>query len=134
MGHWPQRKKPQPSTKHRSWKTARNCLILTKNAFYTISDSFSWFFQEWCCVESCGFCVAFSVPKRLIWAIKKTLGNILMVPFERLLAPTSQSQMSNVFKYLESFGKSNGKKWSQIWKLLLYELFRISGYLLISEE
>ena len=27
--------------------------------------------------------------------------------------------MSKVFKFLESFGKSYEKKWSQIWKLLL---------------
>ena len=36
------------------------------------------------------------------------------VPFKRLFAPTSQSQMSNIFRGLESLGKSNGKKWSQI--------------------
>ena len=37
------------------------------------------------------------------------------VPFNGLFAPTSQSQMSNIFRDLESLGKSNGKKWSQIW-------------------
>ena len=36
------------------------------------------------------------------------------VPFKRLCAPTSQSQMSNIFRHSESLGKSNGKKWSQI--------------------
>ena len=38
---------------------------------------------------------------------------------KRLFAPTSQSPMSKLFIFTESFGKSNGKKWSQIWKLLL---------------
>ena len=36
------------------------------------------------------------------------------VPFNGLFAPTSQSPMSNIFRYSESLGKSNGKKWSQI--------------------
>ena len=36
------------------------------------------------------------------------------VPFERLFAPISRSRMSNIFRDLESLGKSNGKKWSQI--------------------
>ena len=36
------------------------------------------------------------------------------VPFKRLFAPTSPSRMSNIFRDLESLGKSNGKKWSQI--------------------
>ena len=31
-------------------------------------------------------------------------------PFKRLFAPTSRSQMSNIFRDLESLGKSNGKK------------------------
>ena len=40
------------------------------------------------------------------------------VAFKRLFAPTSQSWMSNIFRDLESLGKSNGKKWSQIWSCL----------------
>ena len=40
------------------------------------------------------------------------------VPFNGLFAPTSQSRMSNIFWDSESLGKSNGKKWSQIWTLL----------------
>ena len=36
------------------------------------------------------------------------------VPFKRLFAPTSQSQMSDIFRDSESLGKSNGKKWSQM--------------------
>ena len=36
------------------------------------------------------------------------------VPFNGLFAPTSRSQMSNIFTDSESLGKSNGKKWSQI--------------------
>ena len=34
---------------------------------------------------------------------------IFEVPFKRLFAPTSQSPMSNIFRDLESLGKSNGK-------------------------
>ena len=37
------------------------------------------------------------------------------VPFYSLFAPTSKSRMSNIFRDFESLGKSNGKKWSQIW-------------------
>ena len=36
------------------------------------------------------------------------------VLFKYLFVPTSGSQMSNIFIDLESLGKSNGKKWSQI--------------------
>ena len=36
------------------------------------------------------------------------------VPFNGLFAPTSQSRMSDIFRDLESLGKSNGKKWSNI--------------------
>ena len=41
------------------------------------------------------------------------------VTFKRIVAPTSQSRMSKVFRDSESFGKSNGKNWSRIWKLLV---------------
>ena len=40
------------------------------------------------------------------------------VPFKRLFAPTSRSRMSNILRDSESLGKSNGKKWSQIWTFL----------------
>ena len=40
------------------------------------------------------------------------------VPFNGLFAPTSRSRMSNIFRDSESLGKSDGKKWSQIWTLL----------------
>ena len=40
------------------------------------------------------------------------------VPFNGLFAPTSRSRMSNIFGDSESLGKSNGKKWSQIWTFL----------------
>ena len=38
--------------------------------------------------------------------------------FTGLFAPTSRSWMSNIFRDSESLGKSNGKKWSQIWTFL----------------
>ena len=40
------------------------------------------------------------------------------VPFNGLFASPSQSRMSNIFRDSESLGKSNGKKWSQMWKCL----------------
>ena len=41
-----------------------------------------------------------------------------LVFFNGLFAPTSWSRMSNIFRDSESLGKSNGKKWSQIWTFL----------------
>jgi len=38
--------------------------------------------------------------------------------FNGLFAPTSRSRISNIFRDSESLGKSNGKKWSQIWTFL----------------
>ena len=40
------------------------------------------------------------------------------LPVKGLFAPTSWSWMSKIFRDSESLGKSNGKKRSQIWKLL----------------
>ena len=40
------------------------------------------------------------------------------VPFNGLFAHTSQSWMSNIFWDSEFLGKSNGKKWSNIWTFL----------------
>ena len=40
------------------------------------------------------------------------------VPFNGLFATTSRSRMSNIFRDLESLGKSNGMKWSNIWTVL----------------
>ena len=39
--------------------------------------------------------------------------------FNGLFSPTFNSQTSQLFRYSESLGKSNGKKWFQIWTLLL---------------
>ena len=41
-----------------------------------------------------------------------------LVFFNGLFAPISRSLMSNIFRDSESLGKSNGKKWSQIWTFL----------------
>ena len=38
--------------------------------------------------------------------------------FNGLFAPTSRSRISKIFSDSESLGKSNGKKWSQIWTFL----------------
>ena len=40
------------------------------------------------------------------------------VPFNGLFVPTSRSRMSNIFRDSEFLGKSNGKKWSQLWTFL----------------
>ena len=40
------------------------------------------------------------------------------VPFNGLFSPTSRSWMSNIFRDSESLGKSNWKKWSNIWTFL----------------
>ena len=38
--------------------------------------------------------------------------------FNGIFAPTSRSRISNIFRDSESLGKTNGKKWSQIWTFL----------------
>ena len=43
----------------------------------------------------------------------------LFTLFNGLFAPTSRSPMSKLFRYSESLGKSNQKKWSQSWTFLL---------------
>ena len=47
------------------------------------------------------------------------------VPFNGLFAPTSQSRMSNIFRDSESLGKSNAKKWSQIWTFLFRNCLKL---------
>ena len=47
------------------------------------------------------------------------------VPFNGLFAPTSWSWMSNILRDLESLGKSNGKKWSQIWTFLFENFLKL---------
>ena len=42
----------------------------------------------------------------------------LLVFVNGLFAPTSWSWMSNIFRDLESLGKTNAKKWSNIWTFL----------------
>jgi hypothetical protein len=48
---------------------------------------------------------------------------IFEVPFNCLFAPTSWSRMSKIFRDSESLGKSNGKKWSNIWTFLFGSVF-----------
>ena len=43
----------------------------------------------------------------------------LFTQFKHFFAPTPQSSMSKLFRYSESFGENNGKKWSRIVQLLL---------------
>ena len=44
---------------------------------------------------------------------------VFLTPFTSLFAPTSQSPMSKLFRFLESLGKTNGKMRSKTFKLLL---------------
>ena len=46
---------------------------------------------------------------------------VFLTPFNGLLPPTSQSPMCNFFRFSKSLGKSNGKKWYQIWKHFLIQ-------------
>ena len=50
-----------------------------------------------------------------------------LTPFNGLFAPTSRSPMSKLFRFSESLGKSNGKKWSQIWKLFSHKGCKIAA-------
>ena len=43
----------------------------------------------------------------------------LFTPFKRLFAPISWDPMSKLFRYSKFLGENIGKKWSQIWVLLL---------------
>ena len=56
-----------------------------------------------------------------IAAAKKFLTNFFSLCSLRLnaLCPHFQSPMSKLFRFSESLGKTNGKKWSQIWIILL---------------
>ena len=47
------------------------------------------------------------------------------VSFNSLSVPTSWNRMSKIFKDSDSLGKSDGKKWSQIWKLLLIKSVKL---------
>ena len=47
------------------------------------------------------------------------------VPFKRLSAPSSQSQMFKIFRDSEFLGKSSGKKWCQIWKFVLIKSVKL---------
>ena len=49
------------------------------------------------------------------------------VPFKRIFAPTFQIWMSKTLRDSESLRKSNGKKWSNIWKLLLIKGVKSPG-------
>ena len=56
---------------------------------------------------------------------------IWSLQFQGIFAPTSLSPMSKLFRFLESLGKSNGKKLSQIWQLLLIRGVELPQILLL---
>ena len=74
------------------------------------------------------FCVLddfFRLSKKLdfrLFLVHPTVVSVL--PFKRLFAPTSRSRISKNFRDSESLGKGNGKKWSQILKLLLIKVVK----------
>ena len=51
--------------------------------------------------------------------------SLFEVPFNGLFAPTSRSRMSNIFRDMESLGKSNGKKRSQIQTFLFVSSLKL---------
>ena len=51
----------------------------------------------------------------------------LFTPCNGLFAPIAQSPMSIFFRFSESLGKRNGKKWSKIVKLLLMKCLLLPG-------
>ena len=53
--------------------------------------------------------------------------SLFEVPFKHLFAPTSRILMSKIFRFLESLRKSNGKKWSQLWKKMAYKGCKIAA-------
>ena len=50
-----------------------------------------------------------------------------LTPLNDLFAPTSWSPISKLFKFSESLGKSNGEKWSQLWKYFLIKGKKLLG-------
>ena len=75
LGHWTQRKKRQPSTKHGSWKNQEklpeNGCFTKKMHFGLFLGSFSYFFQELCFVEGCVFLHCVQCPKTLNLSYQK---------------------------------------------------------------
>ena len=65
------------------------------------------------------YCCFFGKVVKLIGGGSVINGAYFEVPFNCLFAPTSRSWMSNIFRDSESLGKSNGKKWYNIWIFLL---------------
>ena len=62
------------------------------------------------------------IRKNCVIVAKKSCLQIffpLVTPFELFFAPTPQSPISKLFRFSKSLGKSNEKRWSQIWILLL---------------
>ena len=95
---------------------------------YVANTIFKTFFIIWTRRYSLQRRPTFSYYKELWPNLLKTLAPVHMfvclsvcvftfeVLFKRLLAPTSISWMSNIFRDSKSLGRSNGKKWSQNWK------------------
>ena len=92
-----------------SHRVAISVCLFVYMSFCAIGCSF--FFKAWALYFSKCPSVSVSVcPSVCLFTFE--------VLFKRLFAPTSQSWRSNIFKDSESLGKSNGKKWSQIWTFL----------------
>ena len=68
--------KTQPSEKHRFWKNQEKLTKIGKNTFKKKSQFsfrlsvFIFFFENGALQRASVFCIAFSVARRLIWAIK----------------------------------------------------------------
>ena len=110
------------------WKT----YIKKNNTYYNLfltKFKFRAFLKQHLCIE-CFYinCIPLSKqPKQPIGTLMefyKLVLAILRYWLKHLFAPTSQSRMSRIFRDSESLGKSNGKKLSQIWKLLLIKVVK----------
>ena len=66
------------------------------------------------------FWTNFALPSMIFWVF------LFLTPFNGLFAPTSQSPMTKLLRFSESLGKSNKRKWSQIWNLLLIKGVKLS--------
>ena len=87
--------------------------------FYSNLDFISFFFSSFHWIGPLGrfdLVVAMSA----CWC----LSPFHVLDFEAYFAPTSQSQMSKIFRDSESFGKSPGMKWCQNWQSLLGSGFK----------
>ena len=92
-----------------SWSRTSNIFRDSESLRKSIGNKWSWI---WTFFLKNGL----KLPVQIFFTV---FSSPLFTPFKRLFAPNSQSQMSKLLRFSESFGKTNGKKWSKIWNFLL---------------